>query len=686
MPPPKKKKKKIMFPVRRVACATAAALAAVRVPARCQSAVVKARRAPLRPLSLVSWSVDGAGHTHHRCRRRLPLAERIPGIVATIRAAGPDVVALQDSTPEVAAALTGSNTAKDTTNHNSNIDGVTGASHVHGPAATSSSSSSPLVMDVLESLAPQVALLIRWQQRLTGPAAAAVAGDDGDGGNNGCCCLPLSPLSTAPPTDKEEGKATAAAVDAAPLPLPLPSYTLVATARNGRCGEVQVFSRVGSAWQVRPLPDSPGATVELVCSDPSLSSSSSTSQGDREKDASAVPSSSSAPPQQQQQQRLIRFTLSNVDLSYRGKSLAVGGRLLAGADVSRDGSPFSLVKGKAGTHNTNTIDNNHHPTAAASGSQQRRAKGELDAHRGVALDFLARVTRPSLLVGNLFMGKAEAMPSAGKHAYGDAWAMAGGLGHQEHTINTFAAYGRAKFTNYFYFCPTAGVARSNSSSNRSARSDTDNTVGAGEEQGEATTTAEARIERVSPAQIGASLPLSSTLSPSGREWEVPADSGDADDAHIDATAVATDLGVPEVAGRSQRCFIRHYSGGEDTTAAATATTATGPLDLPVSQVFRRCRVLALQPAVVAALSPAEAAWHRQRGKVAPWVRAWDRRHHREATVEEDGMKNDNDDDDDNVSASTDSTGKDGGANASQPLPGRVPCSLSDQYPLYVLLS
>ncbi|GET87431.1 hypothetical protein, conserved [Leishmania tarentolae] len=58
------------------------------------------------PLSLLSWAVDGSGHTHHRCRRRLSMQERIPFICETIRATAPDVVALQDSTSELAEALT----------------------------------------------------------------------------------------------------------------------------------------------------------------------------------------------------------------------------------------------------------------------------------------------------------------------------------------------------------------------------------------------------------------------------------------------------------------------------------------------------------------------------------------------------------------------------------------------------
>ncbi|EKF26035.1 hypothetical protein MOQ_010288, partial [Trypanosoma cruzi marinkellei] len=286
------------------------------------------------PISLLSWSVDGAGHTHRRCRRRLSIQERIPLICNTIKEAAPDIVALQDSLPQVA-----------------------------------------------EALCSQLA-----------PRQMGKPHDD-------------NIQAELVPTDTKDG----------------PQYELVGAARNGRCGCLQLFRRHDSVWSGRLLLSCPSLTAEFVSTAPSVqhSASGKATETNNVAAATAVGGDGGG----------VRFVLTNVDLSYRGKSLAVGGMPLVSPDVSTNGSPFTLH-------------------VAPRTPARQRVKGQLDPHREVALTFFSRVARPDVLLGNFFMGRDESMPG-----YEDAWALAGAPAEHERTINTFYHHKHDAETNFFYFLP-----------------------------------------------------------------------------------------------------------------------------------------------------------------------------------------------------------------------------------------
>ncbi|RNF03397.1 hypothetical protein TraAM80_05760 [Trypanosoma rangeli] len=284
------------------------------------------------PLSLLSWSVDGAGHTHRRRRRRLSMQERIPLLCSTIREAAPDIVALQDSLPEVAEALCCRSTPGK-------------ISELHG-----------------ENTGPEL--------------ATAIAGD-------------------------------------------IPQYEQVGAVRNGRCGYLQLFRRCDSLWAGRLLLSCPSLTAEFVSTIPSAHDAASSKAAKLNSEAATTAVVGGG----------VRFVLTNVDLSYRGKSLAVGEKPLASPDVSVNGSPFTL-----------------RVTPGTSASQ--RVRGQLDSHREAALAFFSQVARPDVLLGTFFMGRDESMPG-----YDDAWVLAGAPAEHERTINTFFRHKHDMETNFFYFMP-----------------------------------------------------------------------------------------------------------------------------------------------------------------------------------------------------------------------------------------
>ncbi|RNF05139.1 uncharacterized protein Tco025E_07839 [Trypanosoma conorhini] len=385
------------------------------------------------PISLLSWSVDGAGHMHRRCRRRLSMQERIPLICATIKEAAPDIVALQDSLPEVAEALCGRSAPNK-------------ISEPHG-----------------ENLRP-------------GPATAA-AGDN-------------------------------------------PQYEQVGAVRNGRCGYLQLFRRRDSLWGGRLLPACPSLTAEFISTAQSGHDASNSSSSK----AAAAGGAGGG----------LRFVLTNVDLSYRGKSLAVGGKPLASPDVSANGSPFTL-------------------RAAPGTAARQRVKGQLDPHREVALTFLSQVARPDVLLGNVFMGREEAVPG-----YDDAWVLAGAPAEHERTTNTFFRHKHDAETNFFYFVPPEPH---------------------GTRAGDASETFPA-----ADAPVGTPIPLNA------RPRCV-----DAAGSHAAENAAVRHAEVPQLAGRFQRCFFRRLSSQHHRR------------QLPLFRRYERRQLVVLKPFTDVALTAGEAA-------------------------------------------------------------------------------
>lgn len=441
----------------------------------------------LEPLSILSWSVDGSLHSHHRCRRRFTLEERLPHLVTCVRECEPDVVALQDSTPEVRHALSGD----------------------------------------LESSA-----------------------------------------DTLSKTNTSIGSSASML------------YTCLGAVRNGRCGEVQLFLRRTSKWTAVPLQRGAGVSAEL-----------------------RYPVAGPSRP-------AIKAVITNVDLSYRGKSLGQNGELLASPQDSLDGSPFAFSQ------------------------QNRRAPGQIDPFRFLALQYISKVNRPDILVGNFYMSRSEHLPG-----YKDAWVLSGSPPQDERTTNTFQCHRLDQQTNYYYFVPSpTGQVRGGSESWKE----------------------ECRGTRVPFSKVGVSLPLTATLArqpgsdasnthekkamKDGFEWALPPvekeepplsgslkeeEEGVTDDCEKGRSSDRTELSrdgaggethshemwvaqvlrhphqretvsVPEVAGRYQRCFVRH-------------PVHPHQQRLPVYKHFGGIRVLVPRPFTLkGVLCPLEAGWHSSR--------------------------------------------------------------------------
>lgn len=409
---------------------------------------------PAVSLSVMSWSVDSSTHTHHHCRRRFSLTTRIPHMIHFIRQSQPDIVALQDSAPDIREAL---------------------------GAATSGSGE--------------------------------------------------------------------------------PSYHCIQWTRNGQCGELQLFVRKGSPWRAKPVTRGAGVSVEI-------------SYGQEEAARDVVEPSS---PFSTSSYRLL---ISNVDLSYRGKSIGRGGVPLAAPKESLDGSPFAF-------------------------SSPGRREGELDVCRAAALEYVSQVNRPDILVGNFYMASRESLPG-----YRDAWIHAGAPSGHERTTNTFYHHRLDRETNFFYFVPSMHVVKSKKMAPKKCSTAC------------STNDALPATGQVLTPSIGDRLPLHATVAnsssgPKGvrsRQWIVPEnelpksmdasafrdeDSDKWIQAQLSHPVYSSTVGVPEVAGRYQRCFVPHTGTG----------SATHHPRSPFFKQCRKIRVLVLRPMTLRAkIGPFEQSW------------------------------------------------------------------------------
>ncbi|CCW71688.1 unnamed protein product [Phytomonas sp. Hart1] len=368
--------------------------------------------------------------------------------------------------------------------------------------------------------------------------------------------------------------------------------------------------------------------------------------------------------------------LTNVDLSYRGKSLAVGGRMLTSAAVSADGSAFTLthavekeIEGEKGEKG----EKGKGKEAKRKG--KLRAAGQLDAHRAIALDFITRAARPDLLVGNVFMANSERLKG-----YEDAWEVAGAPPTEARTTNTLSSHWRDHETNYYYFVPTAGKA---------CRGKT----------GEAHPDDASTIMTSTDARVGVPIPLSSRYSKDGA-WELPRAPSFPFHSSVSTSWEETDrwvglqqevdfrqgrggesfstLGVPEIAGRFQRCFLR--------------SQAWGNRRFRVFPRGRRCRVVVLRPLVEVAIGPFEAAWHATKHPSPPshsFRRGRFPQTRKDSCATE--MKGEGLDASNNptktlasAEGKTEVEGESSGE-LTDSSSRKVSCSLSDQYPLLTLL-
>lgn len=702
------------------------------------------------PLSILSWCVDGSERTHHRCRRRLRMAQRVPLIAETIRGAAPDVVALQDSTPELAAALCAGEGGQQT-------DGL----------SSPSSLSSPQLVVVHGTMAEWLQSQQRKRTNAVTDSAASVAASASREGTAETSLSSSSSSSASPPIEsgeEQEGEeSSAAAPQALPQQSPHVRYDIIGTTRNGNSGEVQLFVRSDSQWRARLCPTAVGVTAELSWHDPA----------DRETGERAE-ATAKAP---------LRIVLTALDLTYRGKSVADSGRLLTSADVSRDGSPLTLHTPESSM------------ATAAADSRRSRVKGQLDAHREVALNYVARVAQPDVLVGNFFMGRSETMPG-----YEDAWVLSGTPAKQELTSNTTVSArrgGRPERHNYFYFVPSPGggggtaegraTANNNSNKTKKQRAQTaeessgengspttEHVAGGPNMDGQVTSHASAASSEVgttatttttaSPsrsgnrdnngdddetvveeasAPIGTPLPLHAQRTAAGAWVTSPAaEVGAATSASLlmragvktedltcetdrwlakqlcgtsdtsrcaAATAAGYDggatqpredpvrligpLGVPQVAGRFQRCFFRRNH--------LPSRTHSGHFSF-VQRYDRRsggggCRVVVLRPFVKAPLGPLEEHWHTEQGVLHHRV-VHDGEGNASGDVRSQGKQEAREDQHDSSDggnewlgekgkASASSAGLDSraGGSSSSSAPRLVNCSLSDQFPLLTLL-
>ncbi|KAG5481996.1 hypothetical protein LSCM1_05709 [Leishmania martiniquensis] len=566
------------------------------------------------PLSLLSWAVDGSCHTHRGCRRRLSMAERLPLLCETIRNAGSDVVALQDSTPQLAAALTA--TPHEGTAPKLLTTAAEGRLRIHCAELARelqnrlSSSALPTSSSLPASVAPQateapVTTGCHEQRQQSTDASAPAAG---------------SPRATA----------------ASSLSC---RYRLVGRARNGRCGEVQLFIKEGSAWDAKLLPGMGGGlTVELssrTCAAPSPQSSASAASASDT--ASSEPCDVTSPGTKRGSEAgsvCHRCVLTTLDLSYRGKSLGTNAEgLLADAAISAEGSPFTLQA--------------QQPSSLPAAKRYGRPPGQLDAHRAMALDWVYHHVRPDVVVGNLFTGAREHVPG-----FEDTWVRAGSPALQERTTNTCARHRIDRTTNYFYFQPSrnvvspgvserlARVVRSKAASSRpqsTPPTQPSTADGALEKAAASETTESQAMEAIATtvvavaadAPVGTPIPLTASRDGTTGSWRVRSSSvraatlvehaGDRHDgtaasaagAHgttegADDDVCASDditVGMPEVAGRFQRCLLRGW-------VRRGPPSRSGHLSAhPFLRQYRYCRVVVLRPTVEVDLSASEQAWH-----------------------------------------------------------------------------
>ncbi|KAG5508945.1 hypothetical protein GH5_06162 [Leishmania sp. Ghana 2012 LV757] len=650
------------------------------------------RISPPPPLSLLSWAVDGSGHTHHGCRRRLSMAERIPLVCETIRATASDVVALQDSTPELAEALTYS--LHESTAAKSPAPAVERRLRIHCaelarelqrrfPSSNlPTSSSSPVPVAPLATEAP-VTAGCREQRPQSTDAPASVADS------------PRAPAASSPSC----------------------RYRLIGRARNGRCGEVQLFIKEGSAWDAKLLPGmGAGLTVEL-CSRtraalPPRSSNASGSDTAASETGNATRSETKRVSDDlagREAGSCHRCVLTTLDLSYRGKSLGTNAEgLLADAAISAEGSPFTLQT--------------QQPSSLSATKRHGRAPGQLDAHRAMALDWVYHHVRPDVLVGNLFTGAREHVPG-----FEDTWVRAGSPAGQERTTNTCARHRVDRTTNYFYFRPsrrvaslemTEGLTRVGKSKTTASRplptpptqppaadGAVEKAVTSETTSGRTTeATATTVVAVAADAPVGTPIPLTASWDGTTGSWQLRCSSASAAafvkraEHRGDGTAAseaegATDdvcasgditVGMPEVAGRFQRCLLRSW------VRRGTASRSGHLSARPFLLHYRHCRVVVLRPTVEVELSASEQAWH-ARYLTVQYTKRRPAASTPSATAETAGGDPDGEPGEAGVAAAdAPHATRVGEGSSSSPRQARVSprvrCSVSDQYPLLTLLA
>lgn len=317
------------------------------------------------PLSVLSWSVDGSLHSHHGCRRRFPFEVRSHHIVQCIRESQADVVALQDSTPQIRQLLCSEKRTPDTTR-----------------------------MD----------------------EAAKMSGGDITHQSHSCCSALEKDYATPAP------------------------YDCIVWAPNGRCGELQWFCRRDAAWRATPFLRGAGVSITLTPRMKERINDGTTGSGKgREVNSLSTSYSSSTSGCSNKEEGAkapFRVVLTNVDLSYRGKSLGSHGQLLSSPYESLHGSPFSFSSSSASSKNIKSI-------------HRTRPHGTLDVFRAMAIQYISSVNQPDILVGNFYMSKGETLPG-----YRDAWEVGGSPSTHERTTNTFYSHRIDKKTNYYYFLPS----------------------------------------------------------------------------------------------------------------------------------------------------------------------------------------------------------------------------------------
>eukprot|EP00796_Vickermania_ingenoplastis_P004331 gene4331-3145_t len=342
------------------------------------------------------------------------------------------------------------------------------------------------------------------------------------------------------------------------------AFDLVGVAKNGRFGEIQLYRRAASLWRAAPIWEGAGVSAELTLA----------AEGD-DGDAAAA--------QGQRPHPRRRAVISSVDLTYRGKSLGRYGTPLASAQESLDGSPYVF------------------------GTRNRRAHGQLDVHREMALRYVSRVNRPDILVGNFFMSRDETLPG-----YKDAWVLAGSPPEHERTTNTFLTRKSSDEANRFYYVPSPGVRCTGGKSRPSA-----------EQEGPST---ESSFVHVDPKMLARRCRSVHT-----RSFSLVATTheGRADDglgsfpvalrAALEDPVRRGTVGVPQVAGRYQRCFFYHHA----------APSRTHSSRRPLIREFGTPRVVVVRNKPLrAAIGTAEAEWYRLQGvdvkpegepQSGPWV-------------------------------------------------------------------
>ncbi|CAD2212714.1 hypothetical protein AGDE_01594 [Angomonas deanei] len=263
----------------------------------------------------------------------------------------------------------------------------------------------------------------------------------------------------------------------------------------------------------------------------------------------------------------------------------------------------------------------------------------MDPHRSVALDYLSRVTRADVILGNFLLPRND-----GLEGYEDAFKLCGSPPQHERTINTFRRHAFDKLTNYYYFVPSPGLKkhRKNGKSGNG-------------EQKETVTLADTKDVN----SVGTPLPLSATRTAEG-VWvdtkeeatilspEAPAGGNAATSLersekwiydHLAdlSNQYNRDLAVPQVAGRFQRCYFRN-----NFKSSRTHSNQYSPFLLRYN---KRCRTVVPKPFVQVELGENEARWQASN----------------------------------NVKGTND-------GEAEEPVSHEsVSCSLSDQYPVFVQL-